>query len=244
MWEEISAIATAVGSGVSAAVLIVTVYQLRKQSNRQNELDERQKKIEEREAYRIELNIKQSLFERRVSTWKIIKTLYLSVEKEIWSGPIINNSKDFSFFKYIDITNNFYLENIQGALGDMNLDNREWRTNPSIQNNFLKKISEMELLSDEIPLLFSGEESNQVSQFIRKYKDILQSFRENRMMMDSIRKESMSSEEEFEKVAERYNIEEKQKELHLKYNLLDDIYKEIKEKDYINKLYTQIKFTE
>lgn len=244
MWEEISAIATAVGAGVSAAVLIVTVYQLRKQSNRQNELDERQKKIEEREAYRIELNIKQSLFERRVSTWKIIKTLYLSVEKEIWSGPIINNSKDFAFFKYIDLTNNFYLENIQGALGGMNLDNREWMTNPSIQNNFLKKISEMELLSDEIPLLFSGEESDQVSQFIRKYKDILQSFRENRMMMDSIRKESMSSEEEFEKVAESYNIEEKQKELHLEYNLLDDMYKEIKEKDYINKLYTQIKFTE
>ena len=57
---------TAIGSIVGACVLGVTVYQLWVQNKRQNELDERQNKIEEREKYQIELNIKQSLFERRI----------------------------------------------------------------------------------------------------------------------------------------------------------------------------------
>ena len=74
-WEAISAISTMVGSIVGAIVLTITVFQLFQQNKRQNELDERQKKIEEREKYQIELNIKQSLFERRLSSWKIIKTV-------------------------------------------------------------------------------------------------------------------------------------------------------------------------
>ena len=155
---------TAVGSIVGAFVLGVTVYQLRQQNKRQNELDERQKKIEEREKYQIELNIKQSLFERRLSSWKIMKVLFLSVQTKRWSGANINMENPI--FLYLDLTNNFYLEGIQEALGGLDIGNREWRTNPSIQNNFLKKLSEMELLSDEITLLFSGEEVIQISQFI------------------------------------------------------------------------------
>lgn len=235
---------TAVGSIVGACVLGVTVYQLRQQNKRQNELDERQKKIEEREKYQIELNIKQSLFERRLSSWKIAKTLFESIEKEIWSGSIINNTKDFSFFKYIDLTNNFYLEDIQGSLGGMDLNKREWRTSSTIQNIFLKKLSEMELLSDEITLLFSGEESEQISQFIIKFKDILKSFRDNRMTMDTIREESIKSGDEFEEAAKRFGIKEIQKKLHAEYDLFYETYEKVKENDCINKLYTQIKFTE
>lgn len=235
---------TAVGSVGGLLVLSVTVFQLIKQSERQNELDERQKKIDEREKYQIELNIKQSLFERRLSSWKIIKSLYLSIEKEIWSTTTLKSSKDFSFFKYLDLTNNFYLENVQEALGGMDLNNREWLINPSIQNTFLKKISEMELLSDEITLLFSGEEGEQVSRFISQYKETLNNFRKDRITMDSIREVSIKTDEEFDEVAERHSLREKQEKIHAEYDLLYKMYKDIKENNYIDKLYLQIKFTE
>ncbi|WP_285011180.1 hypothetical protein [Lactococcus garvieae] len=235
---------TAVGFVGGVLVLIVTVYQLIKQSERQNELDERQKKIDEREKYQIELNIKQSLFERRLSSWKIIKSLYLSIEKEMWSTTTLKNSKNFSFFKYLDLTNNFYLENIQEALGGMDLNNREWLTNSLIQNTFLKKISEMELLADEITLLFSGEEGEQVSRFISQYKENLNKFRKDRIRMDSIREVSIKNDEEFDEVAERHGLREEQEKIHTEYDLLYKMYKDIKENNYIDKLYSQIKFTE
>lgn len=234
---------TAVGSVGGVLVLIVTVYQLIKQSERQNELDERQKKIDEREKYQIELNIKQSLFERRLSTWKIIKSLYLSIEKGMWSTTALKSSKDFSFFKYLDLTNNIYLENIQDALGGMDLNNREWLTNSLIQNAFLKKTSEMELLSDEITLLFSGEESERVSRFISQYKENLNNFRKDRIIMNSIREVSIETDEEFDEVAERRGLREKQEKVHAEYDLLYKMYKEIKKNNYIDKLYLQIKFT-
>lgn len=233
---------TAVGSIVGALVLCVTVYQLRQQNNRQNELDERQKKIEEREKYQIELNIKQSLFERRLSSWKIIKVLYLSVQTKRWSGANVNMENPI--FLYFDLTNNFYLEGIQEALGVLDISNREWRTDPSIQNNFLKKLSELELLSDEITLLFSGEEVIQISQFISGFKNMLDSLRKHQMILDSIQSDSEKMMKDFDDVAEGYDIQEKRETLQKEYDDLCNIYRNIKENKYLDIIYKQIKFAE
>lgn len=233
---------TAVGSIVGALVLCVTVYQLRQQNNRQNELDERQKKIEEREKYQIELNIKQSLFERRLSSWKIMKVLYLSVQTKRWSGANVNMENPI--FLYFDLTNNFYLEGIQEALGVLDISNREWRTDPSIQNNFLKKLSELELLSDEITLLFSGEEVIQISQFISGFKNMLDSLRKHQMILDSIQSDSEKMMKDFDDVAEEYDIQEKREILQKEYDDLCNIYRNIKENKYLDIIYKQIKFAE
>lgn len=136
------------------------------------------------------------------------------------------------------------MENIQNALGGMDLNNREWLTNSLIQNTFLKKISEMELLSDEITLLFSGEEGEQVSRFISQYKENLNEFRKDRIRVDSIREASIKNDEEFDEVAERHGLREKQEKIYTEYDLLYKMYKDIKENNYIDKLYSQIKFTE
>lgn len=231
---------TAVGSIVGALVLCVTVYQLRQQNKRQNELDERQKKIEEREKYQIELNIKQSLFERRLSSWKIMKVLCLSVQTKRWSGANVNMENPI--FLYFDLTNNFYLEGIQEALGVLDISNREWRTNPSIQNNFLKKMSEMELLSDEITLLFSGEEVIQLSQFIREFKKLLDNLRKHQIIIDSIQSDSEKMMKNFDDVAEGYDIQEKREILQKEYDNLCDVYRGIKENKCLDMLYMQIKF--
>lgn len=233
---------TAVGAIVGALVLGVTVYQLIKQNKRQNELDERQKKIEEREKYQIELNIKQSLFERRLSSWKIMKVLCLAVQTKCWSGANINMENPI--FLYLDLTNNFYLEGIQEALGGLDISKREWRTNPSIQNNFLKKLSEMELLSDEITLLFSGEEVIQISQFISGFKNMLDSLRKHQMILDSIQSDSEKMMKDFDDVAEGYDIQEKREILQKEYDDLCNVYRNIKENKYLDIIYNQIKFAE
>lgn len=72
---------TAIGSIGSVIIIIITIYQLHQQNKRQNELDERQKKIEEREQYQIELNITKSLSNRRVEIWEILELLFSSIEK-------------------------------------------------------------------------------------------------------------------------------------------------------------------
>lgn len=233
---------TAVGSIVGALVLCVTVYQLIQQNKRQNELDERQKKIEEREKYQIELNIKQSLFERRLFSWKIMKVLYLSVQTKRWSGTNVNMENPI--FLYFDLTNNFYLEGIQEALGVLDISNREWRSDPSIQNNFLKKLSEMELLSDEITLLFSGEEVLQISQFISGFKNMLDSLRKHQMVLDSIQSDSEKMMKDFDEVAEGYDIQEKREILQKEYDDLCNVYRNIKENKYLDIIYKQIKFAE
>lgn len=241
-WEALVAISTMIGSFVSAVVLGLTVYQLKQQNKRQNELDERQKKIEEREKYQIELNIKQSLFERRLLSWQITKVLYLSVETKRMFGE--DDNMENPIFLYFDLTNNFYLEGIQNALGMRDIHNREWRTNPSIQNNFLKKLSEMELLSDEITLLFSGEEMIQLSQFINGYKNMLASLRKHQMVLDQIQIKSEKMMKDFEVIAEGYDIQKKREILQKEYDNLCDVYRGIKENKYLDMLYMQIKFAE
>lgn len=233
-WEAISALSTALGAIISAFVLGVTVYQLNKQSKRQNELDERQQKIEEREEYQIELNIKQSLFERRVTSWKIIKALYLSIDDENF---IINKEDiDFPMFLYIKLTNNYYLQDIGNSIRGKNEKDHTWRRK---QDGFFKKINEITLLSYEITLLFSGKEGEQISNFINSYKEMIKSVRRYEWEIDNLRELSEVRNEN----ADESRIKSKRETLYEQYNLLFEMYKDIKENKYIDELYQQIKFT-
>lgn len=237
-WEAISALSTALGAIISAFVLGVTVYQLNKQSKRQNELDERQQKIEEREEYQIELNIKQSLFERRVTSWKIIKALYLSIDDENF---IINKEDiDFPMFIYIKLTNNYYLQDIGNSIRGKNEKDHTWRRK---QDGFFKKINEITLLSYEITLLFSGKEGEQISNFINSYKEMIKSVRRYEWEIDNLRELSEVRNESFNKHADETRIKSKRETLYEQYNLLFEMYKDIKENKYIDELYQQIKFT-
>jgi len=240
MWEAISAVSTAIGSGVSAVVLGVTVYQLKKQNTRQNELDERQKKIEEREEYQIELNIKQSLFERRLSSWGILGELLSSIELMPYSGGYIGRNP---VLIYTDLTNNYYLEVIQRALGTVDKKDREWRTDPKVQNGFLKKLSEMDMLSKEITLVYSGDESVKLKEFVYLYQDMLRELRKYNILVDRASQEAFIENKAFEEMSKAFKLEEKEKTLVRRFKTLQAIHKEINEKNLMSYLYNQIKFT-
>lgn len=194
---------TAFGSIVGACVLGFSVYQLRVQNKRQNELDEHQKKIEDkiekRENYQIELNIKQSLFERRISSWNILSALLSSIEE------MNNISREFSIsplLMYFDLTNNFYLESIQGALGGLDVDDREWRTDSKVQNMFLRKLSEMDNISKEITLLFSGNEIEELKKFVIMYHKLLKKLRTDQILVGSVRQDSIKYGQNFDDLSD------------------------------------------
>ena len=231
---------TAFGSIVGAFVLGFSVYQLRVQNKRQNELDERQNNIEEREKYQIELNIKQSLFERRVSSWNILSGLLSSIEE--MSGA----SHKFGInplLMYIGLTNNYYLESIQEALGGINLANREWRTNPKVQNEFLKKLSEMDNFSKEIMLLFSGNEIEELKKFVTVYRNLLKKLYANQLVVDSVRQESINYGQNFDNLSVSNKLEERGKKVVEEFESLKDVACEIKTKDLMKQLFNEIKFT-
>ncbi|MFK4945748.1 hypothetical protein [Lactococcus garvieae] len=233
-WEAISAISTMVGS----IVLTITVFQLFQQNKRQNELDERQKKIEEREKYQIELNIKQSLFERRLSSWKIIKTLYLTIDNDLFD--VREDDFDFPFLIYINLNNNYYLKDIQNAI---RMDKLSDNTRSENQDSFLMKMNDMELLSDEITLLFSEEEGEQLSNFIISYKKLIISTRRYKLKMESIREQSEGSKEKLDKLPKIFQEEARRNRIYEQYTLLCEMHKNIKENNFIDELYKQIKFT-
>lgn len=239
MWGVISAITTMVGSVVSAVVLIVSVYQLKKQNDRQNELDKRQKKIEGREIYQIELNIKQLLFERRLSGWNILGELLESIElMKHSSGSIERNP----VLIYTDLTNNGYLEVIQRSLGTIDKKDRKWCTDPIVQNNFLKKVSEMVMFSKEISLIFSGSESEILKEFVYLYQDMLRELRKYNILVDKVVQEAVIENKSFDEMCESFKLEEKEEMLVTQFKLLENIHKEIYEKNLMNKLYNQMKF--
>lgn len=231
---------TAIGSIVGACVLGITVYQLRVQSKRQNDLDERQKKIEERESYQIELNIKQSLFERRISSWNILSGLLLTIEEMFYSSGKIGI---YPLFMYIDLTNNSYLESIQGALGGMDVANREWRENQKVQNDFLKKLSEIDNFSKEITLLFSGNKIEELKKFVNMYRNLLKKLRSDQLVLDAVRKDASIDGQDFDKLSKIANLEEYGKKSQEEFDSLKNIAREIKTKDLMNQLFNEIKFT-
>lgn len=232
---------TAIGSIVGACVLGVTVYQLWVQNKRQNELDERQNKIEEREKYQIELNIKQSLFERRISSWNILSALLTSTELQLYFS---GKSDIYPLFMYIDLTNNYYLESIQGALGTMDSADREWRTNPKIQNEFLKKLSEMENFSKEITLLFSGKEIDELKKFVNLYCKLLKNLHSDQIIVDAVRQDTIYDRKNFYDLSKSAGLSEKGEKVFKEFESLRDIAQEIIKNNYMNQLFEQIKFTE
>lgn len=229
---------TAIGSIVGALVLCVTVYQLIEQNKRQNELNERQQEMEEREQYQIELNIKQSLFERRLSSWKIIKALYLTIDNELIH--ILEEDFDFPLHIYINLNNNYYLKDIQNAI---RMDKLSDNTSSENQDSFLMKMNDMELLSDEITLLFSGEEGEQLSNFIISYKNLIRSTRRYVLETESIRVQSEGSKEKLDKLPEIFPKEARREEIYEQYVLLCEMHKNIKKNNFIDEIYKQIKFT-
>lgn len=121
-----------------------------------------------------------------------------------------------------------------------NRSDHAWRKN---QDFFLMKMNDMELLSDEITLLFSGKEGKEISNFISSYEAMIKSVRNYELGMDSIREQSERTKENFDKLSKVFKMEAKKERLYEQYNLLCEMHKNIKENKYIDELYKQIKFT-
>ncbi len=233
---------TAISSIGSVIIIIIMIYQLHQQSKRQNELDERQKKIEEREKYQIELNIKQSLFNQRVEIWEMLELLFSSIEK-VDKKDLKKGGKG-AFLVYNELTNNAYLDDVQGALGTLDLNDNGWMKDSLLQNIFLKKLSKMELLSKKVPLLFSGKGTKEVSDFINSYQITLGELRKYWIIISDIHFSSIKQNKTFDEKFESYGMEEQLFGLNEKLEKLYSTYTSIKRHEYINQLYEQINFVE
>ena len=233
---------TAIGSIGSVIIIIITIYQLHQQNKRQNELDERQKKIEEREQYQIELNITKFLFNRRVEIWEILELLFSSIEK--MDKKDLMEGRMSAFLVYNELTNNAYLDDVQSALGTLDLNDNGWMEDSLLQNIFLKKLSNMELLSKKVHLLFSGKGTEEVSNFIKYYQITLGELRKYWIIISDIHFSSIKENKTFEEKFESYGMKEQLVELNKKVERLYSIYTIIKSNEYINQLYEQINFVE
>lgn len=233
---------TAISSISSVIIIIITICQLMQQNKRQNELDERQKKIEEREQYQIELNIKQSLFNRRIEIWEMLELLFSSIEKV--DKKDLKDGRMGAFLVYNELTNNAYLDDVQSALGTLDLNDNGWMKDSLLQNIFLKKLSNMELLSKKVPLLFSGKGTEEVSNFIKYYQITLGELRKYWIIISDIHFSSIKQNKTFDEKFESYGMEEQLFGLDEKLEKLYSTYTSIKRHEYINQLYEQINFVE
>lgn len=144
---------------------------------------------------------------------------------------------------YVDLTSNFYLESIQVALCEMNVVNREWRTNPKVQNEFLKKLSEMDNFSKEITLLFSGNEIEELKKFVTVHRKLLKKLHANQLLVDSVRQDVIKYGQDFDNLSVSNKLEERGKKVAEEFESLKNIAREIKTKDLMKLLFNEIKFT-
>lgn len=143
---------------------------------------------------------------------------------------------------YTDLTNNGYLEVIQRSLGTIDKKDRKWSTDTTVQNNFLKKVSEMVMFSKEISLIFSGSESEILKEFVYLYQDMLRELRKYNILVDKVVQEAVIENKSIDEMCESFKLEEKEEMLVTQFKLLQNIHKEIYEKNLMNKLYNQMKF--
>lgn len=218
MWQEfmnntINFIGDNIFSVITAITAIVAIWQTHKQ---------------------IKIRNKQHLFDKRMEKFIIctgLISLYSENKRLIKEG---NKNEPLEVnMLFLGLTNNVYLKDIGNIISDTH--------NEKLRIEFLIKLEELYKVASEIELIFPSRHSKILKEFILEYRDLLQKFYKYRCVLEKIEKENDKNPQEFVKLQKIFGEEKYREELYYTYKNIETIYKEIEEKNIIEKVKKQIK---
>ena len=218
MWQEfinntINFIGDNIFSVITAITAIVAIWQTHKQ---------------------LKISNKQHLFDKRIEKF-LTCTGLLSLYSEN-KMLIKEENKDVPIevtTVFLGLTNNLYLKDIGNIIGDTH--------NEKLRIDFLIKLEELYKVASEIEMIFPRSESKILKAFILEYRNLLQKLYSYRCVLEKIEKENDKKPQEFVKLQKIFGEEKYREELYYAYKNIEIIYKEIEEKDLVEKLKKQIK---
>lgn len=182
----------------------------------------------------IKIRNKQYFFDKRIEKLMITEGLLnlysqnINLAKEENKDVPLEVSMLFS-----GLTNNVYLKDIGTIINDTH--------NEKIRIDFLIKLEELYKVANEIELIFSRRHSKILKEFILEYRNLLQKLYKYRCVLEKIEKENDKKPQEFVKLQKTFGEEKYREDLYYTYKKIEIIYKEISEKNVIEKVKKQIK---
>ena len=182
----------------------------------------------------LKISNKQHLFDKRIEKF-LICTGVLSLYSEN-KMLIKEENKDVPLevtMLFSGLTNNLYLKDIGNIINDTH--------DEKLRIDFLIKLEELYKVASEIELIFQSRHSKILKEFVLEYRDLLQKLYQYRCVLEKIEKENDKKPQEFVKLQKIFGEEKYREELYYAYKKIEIIYKEIEEKDLVEKLKKQIK---
>lgn len=174
----------------------------------------------------IEISNKQSSFNERI---KVFTQLTSLVDLYSNNSHLLNDCEDIPDFTFHMLAGNKMLESIIKVVYNP-LDNVE-------QNNFLKKMEDLQELSLKISLLWECEESNIGSNFINAYIQVLVALYKQKVCIAKVEKTDV----DLYRFKEQIQAISKKTELRDYIKIIQAFYLQIKEKNVLNILKEQIR---
>lgn len=182
----------------------------------------------------IKISNKQHLFDKRIEKF-LICTGVLSLYSE--NKMLIKEEyKDIPLevtILFSGLTNNVYLKDIGNIINDTN--------NEKVRIDFLVKLEEFYKVASEIELIFPKRYSKILKEFILEYRNLLRKLYSYRCVLEEIERKNEEKPQEFTKLQKIFGEEKYREELYYAYKNIETIYKEIEEKNIIEKVKKQIK---
>ena len=177
---------------------------------------------------------KQHLFDKRIEKF-LICTGLLSLYSEN-KKLIKEENKDVPLevtTLFLGLTNNMYLKDIGKIIDDTQ--------NEKLRIDFLIKLEELYKVASEIELIFPRRNSKILKEFILEYRNLLQKLYSYRCVLEKMEKKNAEKPQEFTKLQKIFPEEKYKEDLYNTYRNIETIYKEIQEKNIIEKVKKQIK---
>lgn len=150
----------------------------------------------------IKISNKQYLFERRFSTYLLVKELIQLYNENFHllkeEGPYMVNNFNFHL-----LTNCPYLEKIQDAIYTP--------LEQPIHKEFLIKLADLKKLSEEVKFIFNGDGACLLSDFVFDYQDLLFKMYQYQIMLSHIDKANKENPRTFEELSKLIGEEEPRK---------------------------------
>lgn len=178
---------------------------------------------------------KQHLFDRRLKAYMIVNgvmNLYEKNRKRLkeidWNEPHFAIDLEFLW-----LTNNSYME--------QQIEVMRHPLEQSYQKEFLKRLEELQLLAQEIQLIFTGKKAIMYAEFVFAYQEILHKMYQYQIIIDKINKENENQPTELNLLQKRFGEEMYRKELSDAMGKLEDKYAIAMDYNVVRKVEKQIR---
>ena len=182
----------------------------------------------------IKISNKQNLFNKRVDNFLIIDGLIKLYEE---NKNLIEIKENNVFLEvttlFMGLTNNTYLKDIGTIIKEVE--------NEEIRQKFLIKLEEMKKLSLEHQLLFNGNNIKYIEKFVIEYQNLLRALYKYQALLDKILKANKKEPKSFEEWQKLYREDVERKEVFDSYAKIQNLYNDIKNKNVIRDVKSQIK---